>query len=53
MQVDDNSNGSGLGALVFQTNVGGNVQVNNNFAGGSPRSQRVAGFLRNIMLEDK
>jgi hypothetical protein len=34
VQVNNNSNGSGLGALVAGTNVGGNVQVNNNSAGG-------------------
>jgi hypothetical protein len=34
VQVNNNSNGSGLGALVARNNVGGNVQVNNNSAGG-------------------
>ena len=34
MQVNNNFNRSGLGALVAGNNVGGNVQVNNNSEGG-------------------
>jgi len=34
VQVNNNSNASGLGALVAGNNVDGNVQVNNNSAGG-------------------